>query len=112
LTVPVNSGFIQMSNELVTILIYYDATAPIGSQPLIDGPRGFCLDMTNLSGHNARITLTLPDGTLAPVTVGQGDPVTGGPASGRSRTAAQVNALGFTLRTDIKGLLLNPVDAP
>jgi hypothetical protein len=78
---------------------------------LINGPRGFCLDMTNLSGRNARITFTQQDGTRVPVTVGQGDPVTGGPVAGRSRTVAQVNALGFTLRTDIQGLILNPVDA-
>lgn len=109
---PVNSGFIQMSNELVTVMIYYDATAPIGNQPLINGPRGFCLDMTNLSGHNARISFTDANGIITPVTVGQGDPVTGGPVAGRSRTAAQVNALGYNLRTDIHGLTLNPVDAP
>jgi hypothetical protein len=101
-----------MSNESVTVMIYYDATAPIGNQPLINGPRGFCLDMTNTTGRNARITITTPAGATVPVTVGQGDPVTTGPASGRSRTAAQVNALGFTLRTDIRGLSLNPVDAP
>jgi hypothetical protein len=100
-----------MSNDLVTILVYYDAAAPLGEQPLINGPRGFCLDMTNLSGKNARITLTRPDGQLVPVTVGQGDPVTGGPAAGRSRTVAQVNALGFTLRTDIPTITLNPDDA-
>jgi hypothetical protein len=100
-----------MSNDLVTVRIYYDATAPIGNQPLINGPRGFCLDMTNLSGHDARITLIRANGQQTPITVGQGDPVTGGPVAGRSRTVAQVNQLGFTLRSDIPSLTLNPIDA-
>jgi hypothetical protein len=108
---PVNDGRIQMSNEQITVFIYYDQTAPVGNQPLINGPRGWCLDMTNLTGRNARITLTKSDGTEVPVTIGQGDPVTTGPTAGRSRTAAQMNALGFTLRTDIPSITLSATDA-
>lgn len=100
-----NAGYIQASNEAVVVLIYYDATAPVGnSQPLINGPRGYCLDLTNMAGRLVKVDVTLPNGTTTTVNIGAGDPVTGGPQSGRSRTAAQMNALGFVTRGDVAGL--------
>lgn len=98
---PINNGVIQMTQDGVIALIYYDQTQPVGSQPLINGPRGWCLDLTNPTGRNCKITVSLPNGTVTTINVGQGDPVTGGPTSGRSRTAADMAALGFTTRSSI-----------
>lgn len=105
----INNGEIRQTatdsqGREVVMSIYYDQTAPLGDQPLVNGPRGFCLDLTNVSGRNARIDVTLPNGNTTTVQVGQGNPVTGGPVNGRSRTAAQMAALGFTKRTDVAGL--------
>lgn len=100
----INSGVIEASNGDVVVRVYYDNTVPVDQpQPLINGPRGWCLDLTNLTGTNRTVTMTLPNGTERQVTVGQGDPVTGGPVTGRSRTAAQMNALGFVNRSDVAG---------
>lgn len=98
----INSGYIEGYNDNVTVRIYYDAAAS-APQPLINGPRGWCLDLTNTSGRNRRCVFTLPNGTEREVTIGQGDPVTTGPTAGRSRTVAQVNALGFFTREDVAG---------
>lgn len=83
--------------------IYYDATfTPVGpDQPLINGPRGWCLDLTNATGKNTKLTVNGLTGNPQVINVGQGDPVTGGPASGRSRTATQLAAFGFTTRGNI-----------
>lgn len=100
-----NAGYIEASNDGVMVRIYYDATAPVGKlQPLINGPRGWCLDMTNTAGRLIQVVFTLPNGTKLAVNVGQGDPVIGGPPAGRSRTAAQMVTLGFTTRGDVAGL--------
>lgn len=99
-----NTGYIEgtCQDRDVVVRIYYDATQPAGpDQTLIDGPRGYCLDVTNVSGRKA--TLTVAGVTAQPftVTVQQGDPVTTGPAAGRSKTAAQLAALGFTTRGSV-----------
>lgn len=97
----INTGYIEMTAESGTIVvrIYYDATiAPTSPQPLINGPRGYCLDLTNTSGKSQRLQFTLPDTTIRTVTVGQGDPV-----ANRSLTAAELNGLGYVYRTDVNG---------
>lgn len=102
---PINNGVIlrettDSSGNTVTLRVYYDSTQPASSdQPLINGPRGFCIDITNVSGRNCSITI---NGST--VAVGQGDPVTSGPANGRSRTAAQAAAIGLTTRGDIDAI--------
>lgn len=113
-----NAGYIQASQtddqgREVLIRIYYNANAtPVGAtQPLANGPRGWCLDLTNTSGKVADITLTDKAGNPQTIRVGQGDPVTTGPAAGRSRTSAQMAALGFTTRGDVEGLLISAAAA-
>lgn len=104
---PINTGYIEGTklDGALRIRIYYDATAPTtGPQRLINGPRGYCLDVTNTTGRNQRVDVTLPGGAASTFTFGQGDPVTTGAA--RSLTAAQVNALGFTNRSDVAGFAL------
>jgi hypothetical protein len=97
---PLNIGYIELGGGGVVARVYYDATfTPVGDdQPLINGPRGFCLDLTNVSGANAKVTVFGLTGNPQVITIGQGDPVTGGPVAGRSRTAAQLAAFGFTTR--------------
>lgn len=99
----INNGFIEGTlNGTFVVRIYYDATQPAGDdQPLINGPRGFCLDITNTSGSNKRVTVSGLTDTPQTFNVGQGDPVNSGPANGRSRTAAQLAALGFTNRGSV-----------
>ena len=91
-----NVGYIEVSSGGVVARVYYDtAFVPVGdSQPLIDGPRGYCLDVSNPTGKTARATVM-----GLSVTVGTGDPVTSGQA--KSRTAAQVAQLGYTTRGQI-----------
>ena len=103
---PITATATDADGREVIVRIYYDDTIPYDppNQALVNGPRGYCLDLTNVSGRQARIDVTLPDGTTTTVLVGQGDPVTTGPANGRSRTAAQMAALGFTTRASVAGL--------
>lgn len=61
--------------------------------------------MVNTSGRNVKVTLTLPTGAVQTINIGSGDPVTTGPASGRSRTAAQMATLGFVTRGDVTGVI-------
>lgn len=101
---PINTGYIEgtANDGDLVVRVYYDATQPAGpDQPLIDGPRGYCLDMTNLSGRRYQLTITPETGTPINLSVAQGDPVISGPASGRSRTAAQMAALGYTTRGSV-----------
>jgi uncharacterized protein RhaS with RHS repeats len=87
----------------VVVRVYYDATiSPTLPQPLINGPRGLCLDITNTSGKTRRVEYTPPGGTLQSVSVPQGDPV-----NSRSMTVAQMNNLGFFLRSDLVGFTLS-----
>lgn len=108
---PLNIGYIEgtLDGESVVVRIYYDNTQPASpDQPLINGPRGFCLDMKNTSGRNAQTVVAGVTDTPLSITIGQGDPVTAGPASGRSRTAAQMAALGFTTRGSVGNFQLGP----
>jgi len=90
-----NVGYIEVSSGGVVARVYYDTTATPGdSQPLINGPRGYCLDVSNPTGKVARVTVM-----GLSVAVGTGDPVTSGQA--KSRTAAQVATLGYTTRGSI-----------
>lgn len=105
----INIGYIEgtANSGDVVVRVYYDTawldtdpTRAAGQAPLVNGPRGWCLDMTNVSGSRCNLTITSPSGNLS-LAVAQGDPVTAGPASGRSRTAAQMASLGFTTRGSI-----------
>lgn len=116
---PINNGVIEMSNtdsqgREVIIRVYYDptwlaedSTRDPNLAPLVNGPRGLCLDMTNISGKVADLTIVNKDGTERSIRVGQGDPVNTGPAAGRSRTAAQMASLGYLTRGDLPGTALN-----
>jgi hypothetical protein len=98
-----NVGYIELGGGGVVARIYYDTTfTPVGDdQPLINGPRGFCLDLTNSTGKAARVTIDgLTENPLT-VNIGTGDPVTTGPAGGRSRTAAELAAFGLTTRGNV-----------
>lgn len=100
---PLNVGYIELASGAgVVVRVYYDTTfAPVGDgQPLVNGPRGFCLDVTNTSGVNSTVTVVDPTGTPDEFLVGQGDPVTTG--TGRSRTAQQMRQLGFRTRGDLQ----------
>lgn len=98
---PLNIGYIELGGGGITARIYYDETfTPVGEdQPLIDGPRGFCLDLTNATGKAARVTVEGLTGNPLTVNIGTGDPVTSG--QGRSRTAAELAAFGFTTRGNV-----------
>jgi len=90
-----NVGYIEVSSGSVSARVYYDTTAtPDDSQPLVNGPRGYCLDVSNPTGKVARVTVL-----GLSVTVGTGDPVTSGTA--KSRTAAQCATLGYTTRGQV-----------
>lgn len=105
-----NAGYIEgtIRDGAVRVRVYYDATQPASdSQPLVDGPRGYCLDMVNTSGTPARVEVGGVSDTPLSITIGQGDPVTGGPPSGRSRTAAQMASLGFTTRGSVGNFSLS-----
>jgi hypothetical protein len=109
---PLDLGYVGVDcmDGDVSIKIYYQtgfvpgAGQTYANAPLVNGPRGYCLDVTNVSGRRAVLNVTLPDRTTTPVVVQRGDPVTTGPAAGRSRTLAQMQALGFTTRGSISNL--------
>lgn len=104
---PLNIGYIELGGgDGVTVRVYYDTTfTPVGdNQPLVDGPRGYCLDVANLSGARQRLTISGLGSTPLTAVVPQGDPVTTG--TGRSRTAAQLAALGFTTRGNVGPITL------
>jgi|SRR6478735_6747582 len=104
---PLNIGYIELGGGGVTARIYYDTTfEPVGpDQPLIDGPRGWCLDLTNATGKTARVTVDGVTGNPLVVNIGTGDPVTSG--AGRSRTAAELAAAGFTTRGNVGTITVN-----
>ena len=107
---PLNLGYIEATcnNRDVVARIYYDATQPASlTQPLIDGPRGWCLDMTNVTGRRTLMTVAGVTATPFTITIAQGDPVTTGPTSGRSRTAANLAALGISTRGDVGNLTID-----
>jgi len=98
---PINIGFIELGGGGVVARVYYDsAFTPVGpNQPLINGPRGFCLDLTNASGKTAKVVVNGLTGNPLTVNIGTGDPVTTG--QGRSRTAAELASFGFTTRGNV-----------
>lgn len=99
-----NLGYIEATcnDRDVVVRVYYDATQPAGpDQPLINGPRGYCLDLTNISGRTTKLTVSGVTEQPLTITVVQGDPVVSGPPSGRSRTAAQMAQLGFSTRGSV-----------
>lgn len=100
---PLNIGWIELGGGDVVARIYYDTTfTPIGpDQPLVNGPRGYCLDLTNASGRTATVVVSGLTGNPQTIRIGTGDPVTTGPAAGRSRTAAELAAFGFTTRGNV-----------
>jgi hypothetical protein len=107
---PINNGVIAMTCEDgdVEVLIYYDNSTPADdSQPLINGPRGWCLDISNRSGRRASLTVTGLAANPIQVTIARGDPVTTGPAAGRSRTAAQMASAGYTTRGSLGELAIS-----
>lgn len=106
-----NLGYMELGGDGVVARVYYDTAwldadpeRDPGGAPLVDGPRGFCLDLTNPTGKVVRLVvygLTGDPQQAQTIQIGRGDPVTTGPASGRSRTAAQMAALGFTTRGNV-----------
>lgn len=103
-----NLGYIEgtVAGGDVAVRVYYDATQPAGpSQPLINGARGFCLDVTNITGRRARVTVDGLDLQRTEFSVAQGNPVTAGVS--RSRTRAQVSQLGWTTRGDVANFALS-----
>lgn len=105
---PLNTGYIEATaqDRDVVVRIYYDATQPASeSQPLINGPRGWCLDVTNVSGRRASVTVSGVTDNPVTFTVAKGDPVTTGQS--RSRTAAQMANLGFTTRGSVGNFQLD-----
>lgn len=99
-----NLGYIEGTCEDgdVVVRIYYDATQPASpDQPLINGPRGWCLDVTNITGRKATLTVDGVGGQPITMVIQKGNPVTTGPQSGRSRTAAQMASAGFTTRGSV-----------
>jgi hypothetical protein len=63
--------------------------------------------MTNTTGRVVRLVINGVTDQPTTIQVGQGDPVTTGPASGRSRTAAQMASLGFTTRGNVGAVELD-----
>lgn len=105
---PINVGYIEHTHQGgdVVLRVYYDnAGPPSPDQPLVDGPRGYCLDLTNVSGRPCRLDLRDGQGGLVEtIQVGKGDPVETGSPSGRSRNAAALAQLGFTTRGDVQNI--------
>lgn len=94
-----NIGYMEVMSQQgqVVVRVYYDSTVdPSLPQPLINGPRGFCLDVTNTSERVRKLTYTLNGGTPTEITIPQGDPV-----NSRSKTANQMASAGFSFRSDI-----------
>ncbi len=104
---PLNIGYIENSfaNGAARIRVYYDTTfTPVGdAQPLVNGPRGFCLDVTNTTGHPIRIKFTGRNGGSRDVSVPQGDPVTN-----RCATAAELAAANVLTRGDVQDFTIYP----
>lgn len=111
-----NLGYIEgtCNDRDVVVRIYYDRNWLINDPnadpnlaPLVNNPdaaamgrQAFCLDIANLSGSKASLTIDYNGGTITAV-VQKGDPVTTGPTAGRSRTAAQMAQLGIRTRGDV-----------
>lgn len=96
------------SSDGLDVKVYYQTGfAPEPGQdaydaPLVNGPRGYCLDVTNTTGRPVRVTVSGVGDIIRNVNVASGDPVTSGP--GRSRTVSQVNSAGLLVRRDVQNL--------
>jgi hypothetical protein len=104
--VPINLGYKENVCQdpgtpgEVRIRVYYDAEfTPVGpDQPLINGPRGFCLDCTNTLGRQVTVQVSNQAGTrVRDVRVGQGDPV-----ANRCLTLDQMIQLGMATRGEVR----------
>jgi hypothetical protein len=108
---PLNIGYIENSYDDgdVVIRVYYDTTyTPVGDdQPLVNGPRGYCLDVWNLSGRSARLRFTGRNGGSRNVTIPQGNPVTS-----RCATAATLATVGVLTRGDVQDFQISALAAP
>lgn len=96
----INVGYIEATRGDVVVRVYYDTAPPAGpSQPLVNGPRGYCLDATNMTDRNVTIMV---NGLLNQVlSLDLAKLAIGGSPSGQSRTLAQMTAAGFTTRGSI-----------
>lgn len=117
-TARLNIGYIELgggtdpNGGTFDVKVYYDTTW-LGTDPtrdpnlapLINGPRGYCLDLTNTLGRTETVIVNGLKNRPVTYTVGQGSPVVqaGQPKSvtGWSLTVAQMNAAGFTTRGDL-----------
>lgn len=114
---PLTIGYIHCGGDDIYVRVFYDSNFVPGAgqsysdAPLVNnanpafGPLGFCLLVVNVTGQRGDATVYGADGTLLVdhVRVPTGNPVTSGQA--RSRTAAQVAALGWTKRGDVGTIL-------
>lgn len=97
-------GYMELGGGGVTVRIYFQqGFIPLEGQtrddaPLVDGPRGYCLDLTNTSGQSYNTIVYGVRHNAFRVAIGQGNPVTSG--AGKSRTAAEIAQAGFTTRGD------------
>ena len=100
-----NTGYISVesSNDdgTITARIYYDSTVdPSQPQPLINGPKGYCLELIN-TGVTRKVKYTLPSGVVNSLNVPTGNPV-----RNRSLTATQLASQGYQFRSDVIGLTI------
>ena len=103
-------GYQEQWVKGVNVRIYHVPADPVafpgGVDPdsaLRNGPRGFCLDLSNPSGAPVRLTIEgVPGMEPQDFIVGPGDPVTtAGAGQGRSLTANQLRSFGFRTRGDL-----------
>lgn len=97
-----NLGYIELGGGGVTARIYYDTawldtdpTRNPDDAPLINGPRGKCLDLTNDTGAKQTLTVNAAGATPTVVAISQGSPAK------ESRTAAQMASAGYTTRGNV-----------
>lgn len=110
-------GYIHSGGSDIYVRVFYDPTfTPAAGQtyqdaPLVNntnaafGPVGYCLLVVNVTGARGVASVYDSAGNLLVdhITVPTGNPVTSGAA--RSRTAAQVAALGMQTRGDVGPVL-------
>lgn len=115
---PLNLGYVEATRDDrdIVVRVYYDTNwlienpsadpnlAPLVDGTFVNGGRGWCLDVTNISGARVLdLTIFWSGGTFS-VPVAKGNPVTTG--RGRSRKAVDMAALGLTTRGDVGDLRL------
>lgn len=94
---PMNLGYIELGGGGITVRVHYDIDyRPVGvDQPLVDGPNGWCLEITNDTN----------DPWLGEVTVAG---VEDGPVfvATTNQTASDLAGFGFTTRGNIGAVSL------